>query len=225
MLINNKYFILVYRIVAVVVIVLGLLATLGVFRGEINYYIFFAYTTQSNILVLGFFILLVAKTAAGIARGEEPSNRNYGFYPVAAFAVVFAIFITMMIFWVILVPLNWGHMNLMVFSNLGVHLICPLMMIGDYLMFYKKGVMRRRDPLAIAIFPYIYIGQSFALGLTHAVYFEPLHIESYYIYPFMDFDAHGRMVFLFLLALTAFFLGLGYICYYIERRLSKVRTA
>jgi hypothetical protein len=207
-----------YRVAAVVVIVFGLLATLGVFRGEINYYVFFAYTTQSNILVLGFFIMLVVKTAAMIAYGEEPPDKNYGFHPVAAFAVSFAILITMMIFWAILVPLQWGKINLMVFSNLGVHLLCPLLMIGDYLLFYKKGVMRRRDPLAIVIFPYIYIGQSFALGLNHAVYFAPLHIESYYIYPFMDFDAYGGMVFLFILALTAFFLGLGYVCYFLERR-------
>jgi hypothetical protein len=224
--INNKYFILGYRVVAVVVIVFGLLATLGAFSGAINYYIFFAYTTQSNILVLGFFVVLVAKTAAKIARGEEPTDKNFGFYPVAAFAVTFAILITMMIFWAILVPLKGGmSMGLMTFYNLGVHLFCPLLMIGDYLLFYKKGVMRRRDPLAITIFPYLYIGQSFVLGLNHVVYFAPLHIESYYIYPFMDFDAYGRLVFLFLLALTVFFLGLGYVCYSLERRVSKAAAA
>jgi hypothetical protein len=224
--INNKYFILGYRVASVVVIVFGLLATLGAFSGSINYYIFFAYTTQSNILVLGFFVVLVAKTAAKIARGEDVVDKSFGFYPVAAFAVTFAIFITMMIFWGILVPLKGGmSMGLMTFYNLGVHLFCPLLMIGDYLLFYKKGVMRRRDPLAITIFPYLYIGQSFALGLNHVVYFAPLHIESYYIYPFMDFDAHGRLVFLFLLALTAFFLGLGYVCYYLEKRVSKTTMA
>jgi hypothetical protein len=220
--ITNKYFILGYRIVAVVAIVLGLLATMGAFSGEINYHMFFAYTTQSNILVLGFFVVLAAKTASTIARGEDPPDKNYGFYPVAAFAVSFAILITMMIFWAILVPLKGGmSMGLMTFYNLGVHLLCPLLMIGDYLLFYKKGVMRRRDPLAITIFPYIYIGQSFALGLNHAVYFAPLHSESYYLYPFLDFDAHGRLVFLFILALTAFFLGLGYVCYYLEKRAAR----
>jgi hypothetical protein len=175
---------------------------------------------------LGFFVVLVARTAATIARGVEPPDKNYGFYPVAAFAVTFAILITMMIFWAILVPLKGGmSMGLMTFYNLGVHLLCPLLMIGDYLMFYKKGVMRRRDPLAITIFPYLYIGQSFALGLNHVVYFAPLHIESYYIYPFMDFDAYGGLVFLFILALTAFFLGLGYVCYYLEKRFSKKARA
>lgn len=214
----NKKIVLGYRIAALVIITLGLADTAGFFSGAVNWYVFFAYTIQSNVLVWLFFALLIVKTAATPACREKWA---YGFYPVVSFTVSFAILITLLIFWAILVPISWGGGNLLKFSNLGVHLFCPLLMMGDRVLFYKKGTLKQRDPLAIAIFPYLYIAQSFTLGLTHSVYFSPLGIESYYIYPFLDFDAHGYYVFAYIFALTLFFLGLAYLCFALEKHLSN----
>ncbi|MDR1068369.1 MAG: hypothetical protein LBL36_03875, partial [Clostridiales Family XIII bacterium] len=145
--ISNKYVILGYRIAAFVIIALGLLTTTGVFAGHAKYQILFAYTIQSNIVVLAFFAVLIVGTAAGIARGADAKEGAYGFYPVASFAISFAILITMLIFWGILAPpMAWGNAYLMTFSNLGVHLFCPLLMIGDRLLFYKKRVMKKHEP-------------------------------------------------------------------------------
>ncbi|MDR1094264.1 MAG: hypothetical protein LBL66_08975 [Clostridiales bacterium] len=222
--IDNKFFILGYRVAAFIIITFGLLTTVGAFNGRVSFYMLFAYTIQSNILVLIFFAVLIAKTAVGIARRDEVQNKNYGFYPVVAFAIAVAIFITMLIFWSILVPL-WGGKNLMTFSNLGVHLFCPLLMIIDRVLFYKLGAMTVFQPLSVLVFPYIYIIQSFSLGLSRAFYFEPMGIQSYYIYPFLDFDAHGYWVLLYIFGLTVFFLGLCYAVYFAARRLTRNANA
>ncbi|MDR1101619.1 MAG: hypothetical protein LBL34_04630 [Clostridiales bacterium] len=223
MKIGNKYFILGYRILAFIIITLGILATAQVFTGKINFYVFFAYTMQSNILVWLFFAVLIVKTAARIAQRQEAKDENYGFYPVISFAICFAILVTMLIFWGLLAPARWGNSHLLTFANLGVHLFCPLLMIGDRLLFYKKGMLKKHEPLAMVIFPFLYIIQALSLGMTRAVYFEPLGIKSYYIYFFLDFDIYGYRVFLFIFLLTVFFLALGYGCYYLGKRMSKPR--
>jgi hypothetical protein len=222
--ISNTSVILGYRIAAFVIIALGLLTTTGVFAGHVKYQTLFAYTIQSNIVVLAFFAVLIVRTAVGLARGADAKDGGYGFYPVASFAISFAILITMLIFWVILAPVattTWGNGHLLTFSNLGVHLFCPLLMIGDRLLFYPKRVMRKHEPLFVAICPYAYILESFALGLNRVVYFGPIGIESYYPYPFMDLDANGPWVFVNLLGLTVFFLGLAYGCYFIGNRRAR----
>lgn len=212
---------MIYRIAAFAIAAVGLLANMEVFTGKPNYYALFAYTTQSNILVCLFFLILIVKTAAKIIRKEEAADKNYGFYPLASFAISFAILITMLIFWLVLAPANWADVNLLTFFNLGVHFINPLLMIADRLLFYKKGAMRKYQPLVILFFPYVYILQSFALGLNHAVYFEPIGIESYYIYPFLDFDQYGALVFAFIAGLTVLFLLLAYGIYFGEKKFSK----
>ena len=68
------------------------------------------------------------------------------------------------------------------------------------------------------IFPLLYVAQSFILGLNHLVYFSDVGVESYYMYPFLDFDAYGPLVFVFILGLAGFFLGLSYLWYYLEKK-------
>lgn len=63
--------------------------------------------------------------------------------------------------------------------------------------------------------------QSFALGLTHTVYFSEIGVDSYYIYPFLDFDKYGVRVFLYIAILTVFFLLLGYLWYLSEAHWEK----
>lgn len=222
MMVKNGYLIFAYRIFSFVISILGLLANMQVLEGTPNYYALFAYTTQSNILVILFFTLLVIKTAQQLFFREKTNNRNYGFYPVLSFVVCFSIFITMIIFWLVLAPSQWADINLLTFFNLGVHFINPVLMILDRFLFYEKGRIKKRQVFLILIFPYFYILQSFLLGLTHAVYFSPIGIDSYYIYPFLDFDKYGCQVFLFIAVLTMIFLLLGYGWHRLELLLKKL---
>lgn len=214
---NKFWFVLSYRIVAFVIITLGLLANTLVFTGKPNFYALLAYTTQSNLLVWLFFIVLITKTII-----QKIQNKNeYGFYPIVSFSITIAITITMLIFWLVLAPTSWGNTDLWNFDNFGVHLFCPLFMIGDKILFYKSGTLERQNVFCILIFPYIYVIQSFALGLSRAVWFEQLGIKSYYIYPFLDFDKFGGLVFVFILALTAVFLGIGFAWWFIEKKIKE----
>jgi hypothetical protein len=214
--VDNKVFVLGYRIVALVIISFGLVNTAGLFSVSTSWHIFFTYTAQSNVLVMLFFIVCIVKTA-GVSADNKKAYR-FGFYPVLSFTVSIAILITMLIFWTILAPMSWAGSYLMTYSNFAVHLICPLLMLFDRIMFYKPGTIRKFDPFFIIVFPYLHVAQSFIIGLNRLVYFAPMRIDSYYIYPFLDYDAHGNTVFLYILGLTVIFIGIGYGWRYIENR-------
>ena len=220
--IRRKPFVLGYRMAALLIITLGLAGRAHLFSGSINWHVFLAYTIQSNLLAWLLFAVLIFKTASKKAPAFDA--HAFGFYPVISFAASIAILITMLIFWGVLAPKSWSGGSLWTFSNLAVHLFGPLLMIGDRILFYKTGIIKRRHLLAVIVFPIIYIIQSFAIGLTRAVYFSPLNVNSYYLYPFLDFDAHGYLVFAFIIALAAGFLGLGYAWYFIEKRIAAKAT-
>ena len=215
--VKNKKFVLIYRLAAFVFIAIGLVDTAGVFSGTIIWHVFLTYTFQSNVLVWLFFAILIIKTLHVSADDDDPYP--FGFYSVASFTISIAILITMLIFWTILAPMTWAGGYLMSFSNFAVHLICPLLMIFDRIVFYQPGLIRKHDLLAIVIFPLLHVAQSFIIGLNRLVYFAPMRIESYYIYPFMDYDKHGNMVFVYILGLALVFIGIGYGWRYIEMRI------
>ena len=214
---SNKKLVTAFRLSAFIFITLGILDTAGIFSGTIRWQVFLTYTFQSNVLVWLFFAILIVKTLCG--GNPEATEHPFAFYPVISFVISIYIFITMLIFWTILAPLSWSDGYLLTFSNFAVHLICPLLMIFDRIMLYPRGLIRKQDPPAILIFPLLHVVQSFVIGLNRLVYFAPIKIESYYIYPFLDYDKHGNMVFVYIFGLALFFLGLGYIWRHLETRI------
>jgi len=214
---NSKSFALIYRLAAFIFIAVGILDTAGVFSGNVNWHIFLTYTVQSNVLVLLFFAVLIVKTMRLGNRVGKPYP--FAFYPIVSFVFSIDILITMLIFWTILAPMTWAGGYLLSFSNFAVHLISPLLMIFDRIMFYQPGRIRKYALLIITIFPYVHVAQSFIIGLNRLVYFAPMRIESYYIYPFLDYDTHGNMVFVYILGLSLVFLGIGYAWRYVELRI------
>ena len=216
---DNRAFALCYRVAALVIIAAGLADISGLLSGEINPHVFLSYTVQSNVLVWLFFAFCTIKTA----RAKVGQHYPFGFWPAASFAVTIAILITMLLFWAILAPTSWAGGHLLTFSNFAVHLICPILMIFDRFIFYQPGKIGRLEPLAVFIFPYMHVAQSFIIGLNRLVYFAPLRIESYYIYPFLDYDAQGNMVFLYILGLSLIFLGISYGWRHLENKYAAKR--
>ena len=73
--------------------------------------------------------------------------------------ITMAIMITMLVFNFILRPFMTdmdGVMELSSLPNYIVHVIEPLLVIFDYILFDEKGIFKKIDPLKWVIFPFIY---------------------------------------------------------------------
>jgi hypothetical protein len=170
------------------------------------------YTTQSNILVLAMLGALIVRTAAAIKRGGAAGGAS--FFERLSAIVTLSIFVTFMLYWTMLAPLMAGTPFLFSFANLQVHGVTPLLMIFDYLVFTERGKMKKQDPWLFAIVPYAYAVQSTILGFSGAV----TYYGGRFPYFFLDFDASGAFVFVYLAVFTLFFLGLAFLLRWYDRR-------
>jgi hypothetical protein len=222
---QSKIFAIVFRACAFFFSVWGIMAIIGVFKNSINPVILLAYTIQSNILTAVFFGVLFVRTVlsiSGKAKQSVSSENPYGFYPRLSAYVTFAIFITMMIFWLILVPaMTERSRSLLALDNLAVHLITPLFMLFDYMLFTERGRLKKYDPLLFAIIPYVYLLQALTLGLTHSVRYDSIGSHSYYPYIFLDIDRFGPWVILMVAALTVFFLAAAFLWRWLDKKLTQ----
>ncbi|MBE5951612.1 MAG: hypothetical protein E7260_08495 [Lachnospiraceae bacterium] len=213
---NDTKFILFYRVTSFLLITAGLCVCLQLFEEEKNLLSLFTYTVQSNLMVWFFFLISSIRTAKAVYSGTKVKTCD--FCSIFSFCTCIAITVTFLIFWCYLAPSGWMQNRLLSFRNLSIHFFCPVLMVLDRILFYPKGQMKKTQVLFMLIFPLLYVAQSFILGLNHLVYFSDVGVESYYMYPFLDFDAYGPLVFVFILGLAGFFLGLSYLWYYLEKK-------
>lgn len=172
---------------ALAVILTGVIRHSDVLTAAPNWTTLLFYTMVSNLLCLVWMILLIVRTARDLRqtgpRGTStPSARGSG-------AVMMAITVTMLIYLVVLVPTRFADGDSDIFSltdNL-IHIITPLLMIVDWLVFVPKGSFRWIDPLLWTLIPYAYLVWAFVYGSLGGE-FTP---GQKYPYPFMDIDALG----------------------------------
>jgi hypothetical protein len=228
--VNNRIFVTAFRTFALLLTVWGVTAAIGVLKNAFNPVILLAYTIQSNILTAVFFGILLVKTLLKKNGGESPAastEKPYGFFPRLSMIVTLTIFVTMVIYWSILAPISFnegGMRKLIAPNNLAIHLIVPLLMLADYIMFTKRGMLRKYDPLLGIIIPYIYLLEVMPIALTHTVRYDSIGNDSYYPYIFLDIDRFGAWVFLMIAAITLFFLVIAFIWQRFDNKLGQKRT-
>lgn len=206
----------IYRSVAWAITLFGLLSHVGVFRGAINLSLFVYYTIQSNALVLLLFSYLSIRTLIDLIKNGKTGNSTY--IPRVKGAITLAIVVTFIVFWVLLAPSMFtmadNQYNLLGLDNNLVHTIVPILAVLDWVLFDKKGYFQKKDPLYWTSIPLVY----FLFAIIRAQIGGPLYNGSYYPYFFIDFDALGGVVFLYVIGIYAFFLGLGYFIYWIDQK-------
>src|SRR5699024_7287997 len=131
----------------------------GFLRGQFDTVTLFAYTTQSNMLVIIFFGVLLIKSIGFKVTKSSVTIKSFGFYPRLSAYITLAILVTLIIFWTILVPIN-NNYPIFSFNNMSVHLITPLLMLADYLIFNERGKLKKRDTYFSLIIPLCYIGEA-----------------------------------------------------------------
>jgi len=223
---QNKIFAIAFRAFAFLFAVWGILAITGVFKNAFHPMSLMMYTIQSNILTAVFFGILLAKTILRVCCSEqqpESPEKPYGFFPRLSAVVTLAIFVTMLIYWLILVPTTpgTGIRRFLAPDNLAVHLITPLLMLADYLIFTSRGKLKKYDPLLCAIIPYIYLAQVMTLGLTRTVKYDFMGSDSHFPYIFLDVDKFGAWVILMVAGITIIFLGIAFSWRYLDKKLGQ----
>lgn len=221
-MIKDRLFALIYRLIAVVVTIMGILVTVGAFGGiAASTQAFLYYTVQSNILALALFIYLVSKSGYDLIKNGRFGSAGYA--PRLEAMVMIAITLTMLVFWGMLAPLAgnmWGYLSS--FGNLAVHTFVPILVIVDYMLFPDSGHLTRRDPWLCLIIPYTYFLASTILGFTGAATYTGFGGEpSRFPYFFIDFDQQGWFVAVWVILLTAIFVGLMYLILYLDKKIKK----
>jgi len=219
-MIKNRQFALVYRSIAFIIAIAGFFAMLRVTPGEFNFGIMVFYTMQSNLIGIALLGLLIIKTIRDL---RENKTSHPGYYPQLGMVVSVILFITFLVYWVMLAPRTFTmatDFDLWSFGNLAVHGFTPLLVLFDYILFSPPGHLRYRDIYYTSVYPLIYILSTSIAGLLGYVYYiSPVDgLPVRFPYFFFDFDRIGALSFVFILALVVSFLLIGHIFYFFDKR-------
>lgn len=190
-------------------VVLGVVAVLGstgLFRAEPNPSFYTKFTNISNYLCLA---VMAAELVQTVRRKDDGPVT---FSPLWKFMGVLSILLTFFVFNIMLLPARTLAENLDVTSIL-CHQVLPVLYVADWLVFYRRGDLKASDPLRAAIIPLAYVAFIFcraaALGFTG---------DDLYPYFFLNLDKLGLYgVAAWVAVLTAAFLVVGFLLYGYDR--------
>ncbi|MDR0697460.1 MAG: Pr6Pr family membrane protein [Christensenellaceae bacterium] len=213
---NNRITALVFRIVATLLATFGVLDGVGLFSNNMAPNILLYYTTQSNILVIGMFVILIVFSIKDIKNNGIKGSSSY--CERATGIIMLAIVVTMLVFWLVLAPvmsassvMGMSAPSLLSFQNFQLHLITPLLIIVDYFVFEKPGKLKKQDPWIFAAIPLSYFVQATILGFSGVVYMTLENGDvQHFPYFFIDYYAMGWKVALFVVGILIVFLALAY---------------
>ena len=228
-MIQDRRFAFIFRFCSLSVAALGLLTHIGIFRGVFLSGAFMYYTIQSNLLAVIFFGILVVKSAKGLREGRRG---NAGWYPRLGMIVAVDLLVTLFVFWVLLVPRGLNPGYLFSFDNIAVHTITPLLCLLDYVLFSQPRSLKYRDVYLVCIFPFVYVLITIVARFAGYVYRYSEYLGTgvtgsapvRFPYFFLDFDALGITVFVYIGVILVFFLLLSHVIYYFDQKVRKPKT-
>jgi hypothetical protein len=171
------------------------------------------YTLQSNIVVLGFFGFLLVRNL-WTRKAVSPTIKG---------GVTVCITLTFLVYHFVLRPMMFSMEATTMYNdslaNVLVHYVVPLMVIADWLMFDKKGMMKKLDPLRWTAIPWAY----FIFALIRAQFGDFSGTNSRYPYFFIDIDKYGvGQVALNILFFAIGYVTLGYVIYFVDFGMGKL---
>lgn len=197
---------LIYKILIVVVSGIGLYLNFKLysFKTAILYF-----TNLSNILVFIFYLVGL------ILYFTKKLKKNDTYYIIKGM-ITMAITITMFVYQIILS----GSMNAFVgheVENAFVHLIVPFLVIFDYIIFGKKGNLKKNYPFIWSFILIVYQLFVIIYSLLGGKF-----MGSDVPYPYMDISKNGIWtVILNCVLVYVFFVGYGTIVQTLDNKLSK----
>jgi hypothetical protein len=111
-------------------------------------------------------------------------------------------------------------------GNTLLHTAVPLMMLGDFLFFEKKGHLRIWHPFAWAVFPIYYVGYTAIYKAFGGVYKFSGDTVAKFPYFFLDYETYGfKTVGIWCLLIAIGFMGFSYLLFGLDRILTKFISA
>ncbi|MDR0831926.1 MAG: hypothetical protein LBM99_03395 [Bacillales bacterium] len=220
MYIKNRIFALVFRVIALILSIAGVIA-ISINGGVFSFKSWLFYTLMSNLVVVIYFIVVVFLTLKDLIKEGVEGSTSY--FPKIAMILSVDILLTLLVFWILLAPTSFdmgSDFKLLSFANISVHTITPILMIIDFLLLNKRRALKFSDIFLVMIFPYSYMALSFILGFSGYVYMISNGENIYFPYFFLDIYNNGWMVLVYVLALTIVFWGVGMLCYLFDRKAS-----
>ena len=223
MIVRSRILAFGYRALAALVIVIGIARVSGLWTASPSWSSFLYYTVLSNVLCLVWTVLSAIVTVRDAQRDgwtgvSTPSARG-------AAAVMEAITVTMLIYLFVLAPALFtqpGAYEPFTLTDNLVHIVTPILVIVDWLLFVPKGRLRRYDPLLWAVIPYAYLVFAFGYSALGGRFAGGTTVP----YPFMDVDANGvGGVALWIVGLTVALIAVGYVFFAIDRLLARAVTS
>lgn len=177
------------------------------------------YTIQSNVIGLA---VMAASAIRALRRPDDPGRLLSVLKPAAAAILL----VTFLIYHFLLsptispdyfgTPVSWT-------SNLAVHYLCPMWLVGDFFLFDPRGKIRKTDPLLWASYPLFYLLLANVLAWAGVTYDFDGHVSRYpYFFINPDVMPGGWAgVGLAVLVLLVGFLALFYGFYALDHQLAK----
>lgn len=208
-MIHDRRFAFIFRLFAFIFTLSGVLDALGAFQGGIKPERFLFYTILSNALGVILFLVLAIKT------GREWKGKgafgSSGYYPSFELVCVVDLLLTLLVYWIVLVPVNFTMYDGFTpwrLNNIVVHLITPLLCLIDYILFVDSRSLKYKYTYGVVIFPLAY------------VLIVP-RLTSANLYYFLDYSKFGSKVFLIIFGVAIFLLILAHIFYFLNQKVQK----
>ena len=189
---------------------IGIGAQMSLLSGDPNWGTFRYFTNLSNLACVLYFLV------AALWLIFKKDNKNTTLYPTLKYIVMMSITVTMLVAQFMLSGFTMD--GTMGFALILLHRVVPIMVILDWLLFDKKGLITKFAPILGVIAPLIY----FAYAVIAAQFETVLQNDSRYPYPFIDIDKLGvSTVSTTVIMLLIGFIALGYIFYAVDYGLAK----
>lgn len=210
MRISNKKASIIYKFVLCIIGIISLIMTTGILDGNLNIKVFTMFTTLSNIFCVLYFIIDIFY----LLKNYKKKN-VYDICPVIKYMATISVILTFIVALFIL-KMGVSFDSYLNASFLGVHYIIPIMALLDWIIFDKKGRMKKTDPFIWLIFPFLY----FIVAELDADLSSGFGVigDSKYPYYFMDVEQLGVIKVL----TTSLIMGIGciitgYVFYLLDR--------
>lgn len=213
MYLRQKNLSLAFKLLIIVIGMIGILLQLGVFEGLFKVKLFNFFTIQCNCFCV------IYLTAYLFYLMKDPKSSSDSYYPFLRGMLLLGITVTMLVAHFLL-GLGFSMGSALGISMILLHYAVPILFILDCLLFERKGWIKKSDPLKWILLPSLY----FIYAIIAAQFGNGIGINSRYPYPFMNADnlGWGQVIFNVFLLLIGFIV-LGYLYYGVDQWLYRLK--
>ena len=217
-MIKNRTAQLIYQTIYCTIGLIGSVASLGIFDDitmfRWDFYVHF--TNISNFFCFGVMIAALIETI------KKKDDDYVTACPVLKFMGMLSILLTFLVFNILLAgakdrdpQLNWR------IGSISFHVVLPILYILHWVLFYEKGKVKWNYPLLSILFPLAYLVfifiQAAVLQFNTDIKIPNSNTPLIYPYFFVNLETQGPKVILWILALLAGFVALGYGFYGLDK--------